>query len=96
MSDRRLMKAEYARCRRQVTALLRQVWNPVGIGGSAAVADEYDAYADGVSALLLRGGGAEAVAAYLFAVETEAMGLAGDWPRCRRAALRLVRVRGGV
>jgi hypothetical protein len=63
----------------RVRHLLLREWDPIGICG-VGPDDEYDAYADKVYAMLMDEATGAAIAAYLFNVATEDMGLS-DGPR---------------
>ena len=58
-----------------VKAVLRWVWDPIGVRGVEEAVGEYDDYAPAVVELLNRASSVEEVAAYLASVETERMGL---------------------
>ena len=51
------------------------VWDPIGIKGEPACADEYDGYVGGVLGLLMRGEDDDAIAEHLAEIVTNRMGL---------------------
>jgi len=54
-------------------------WDPIGASGIEDAADEYDAYVSRVYVMLMdERANAEAIAAYLFGIATDHMGLSGD------------------
>ncbi|QDV73291.1 hypothetical protein K2D_14130 [Planctomycetes bacterium K2D] len=63
-------------------------WDPIGV--SQYVADEYDAYIADVVSLLLDGRSRDEIAAYLYRLGTEQIGLSGDQDRCLAAADKLL------
>lgn len=73
----------------RVGQVLRQDWDPIGIGAIAQAADEYDSYLPEVMRLLAAGAAAEAIAARLLAFEQD-MGLSPSPARVQRVATRLV------
>ena len=83
--------------RARVRAILMRDWDPIGVAGIAEAADEYDAYADKAYVMLMdEGATAEAIAAYLFWVATEGMGMSASpflQERSEGAAKSLVAVR---
>jgi hypothetical protein len=73
-------------------------WDPIGISDVEEAADEYDAYVGRVYVMLTEErANADAIAAYLFEVATDHMGLATDRAtvaqRCANAATALVALR---
>lgn len=78
-----------ARRDRLRTTLMRE-WDPIGVADIPEASDEYDAYLDGLLDLLDARQGVDAVTAYLWALESEHMGLTGDCARTARSAARLV------
>ena len=59
---------------RRINNDLHSEWNPIGCD---VPKDEYESYAGPVATLLLKGAPDSEIAAYLFHVETETMGLNG-------------------
>ncbi len=72
--------------RDRVSAALRHEWDPIGVGAIAEARDEYDAYADVLAGLVRRRAPPSEIFDYLWAVETEDMGLTGDAVATRRFA----------
>jgi hypothetical protein len=71
MRDRRLFE--------QVSQVLHQVWDPIGVKGIPEVEnDEYQSYVAGVIAQINAGCDCDQLASYLVSIETEQMGLRGD------------------
>jgi hypothetical protein len=73
-------------------------WDPIGVSDVEEAADEYDAYVGRVYIMLTdEQANAEAIAAYLFEVATDNMGLAPDRAnlaeRSANAAMALVALR---
>jgi hypothetical protein len=62
--------------RARVRELLLRDWDPIGVSSIPEASDEYDAYADTAYVMLMdERATASDIAAYLFAVATEHMGL---------------------
>ena len=82
--------------RARVRQLLRLEWDPIGIGDVGPY-DEYDAYADKAYSMLMdEGATGAAIAAYLFSIATEHMGLTASLrlgERSEHAARLLVSMR---
>lgn len=57
---------------------LRHEWDPIGIGMMAEARDEYDGYVDDLAGRVLRQATISEIFDYLWAVETQHMGLTGD------------------
>jgi hypothetical protein len=57
---------------KRINHVLHSEWDPIGCG---VPEDEYESYAGPLATLLLKGAPDEEVAAYLYQVETETMGL---------------------
>jgi hypothetical protein len=68
-----------------IRTILLEQWDPLMQPGSPTYEDEYDSYVPQVVDLGSAGKPAD-VAAYLVEIETERMGLKGDWERCKKAA----------
>jgi hypothetical protein len=58
-----------------VDRVLREVWDPIGVGDTAGARHEYAAYVNDVIALLRTGAGEEAIIEHLLREEAETMGL---------------------
>ena len=63
---------------RRTDEVLHYIWDPIGVSGAPTARDEYYSYLPQVFSLLRNNAAAEAIAAYLFQVATEHMGLAGN------------------
>jgi hypothetical protein len=61
--------------RARVREILLRDWDPIGIYGEPGAKGEYDAYADAAYVMLMDGQTASTIAAYLFKVATQHMGL---------------------
>ena|SRR5260221_7240724 len=73
------------------TTLLRE-WDPIGVADEAAAQDEYDSYVPTIYKLLIRQSPRNAIVDYLWSVETENMGLAGNRQTTERVADRLLKI----
>ncbi|MGC8561307.1 MAG: hypothetical protein ACP5O1_11585 [Phycisphaerae bacterium] len=72
-------------------ALLKE-WDPIGVGQIPEAQDEYDSYVPGVYRLLVTRRPKHEVFDYLWALETQRMGLTGDRQATERFAERLLRI----
>jgi hypothetical protein len=86
------------RNRSRVRELFWREWDPIGINNNEQARDEYDRYADRAYVLLMdEGKPADEIAAYLYWVACEYMGLGGDRQLiradCDAVAQRLVALR---
>lgn len=83
--------------RARVREILLLDWDPIGVYGIPEASDEYDAYAAKAYVMLMdEGASADAIAAYLFKIATEHMGLSNrDYlaERSEAVARRLVGLR---
>ena|SRR5690242_18022220 len=61
--------------RARVREILLRDWDPIGVSGIPGAKDEYDSYADTAYVMLMDGQAASAIAAYLFKIATQNMGL---------------------
>ena len=81
----------------RVREILMREWDPIGVAGIEEAADEYDSYgAEAYVMLMDAHASAETIAAYLFKVATEHMGLSNRAhlaESCDRAATSLVALR---
>lgn len=60
----------------RIREILLREWDPIGVREIPRAADEYDAYADEVYAMLMdQGAGASDIGKHLFNIATEHMGL---------------------
>ena len=74
--------------------VLMNKWDPIGVQGAPEAAqDEYDAYVSGVYSRLVRHAERHELFDYLWAVETEHMGLHGDRQRAEHVVDELLKVR---
>jgi len=76
-----------------VAPILLREWDPLGVVDIPEADDEYNTYVNGVVSLLVRGEPKEKLVEYLWAVETENMGLDGDRARVEAVAARLLQLR---
>jgi hypothetical protein len=84
--------------RTRVREVLMRDWDPIGVAGIKGAADEYDAYVGRAYVMLMdERANAEAIAAYLFGIATDHMGLSRDGAnlgeRCANAAAALIALR---
>ena len=84
--------------RARVREVLMRDWDPIGVADIEDAADEYDAYVGRVYVMLMdERANVEAIAAYLFGIETDHMGLSRDGAnlgeRCANAAAALIALR---
>lgn len=82
----------------RVRDILMRDWDPIGVAGVEEAADEYDSYVGRAYVMLMdERASAEAIAAYLFEIATDNMGLSGDSAslaeRSAKAAAALVALR---
>lgn len=63
----------------KVQSVLREHWDPIGVGKTPEAYDEYDSYVPQIAELLRQGVSEEALTAHLLNIETEAMGLSGGY-----------------
>jgi hypothetical protein len=64
-------------------------WDPIGVSKLGGVDDEYDSYAPVVLRMIEDGATVQELAAYLFSVQSEQMGLEGPEHVAARALLAL-------
>lgn len=90
-------KQRSRRNRAEVRRVLMAQWDPIGVAGVAAAADEYDGYASRAYVMLVdENASGAAIADYLLTVATERMGLAATPAlrlRCANAAAALLEMR---
>lgn len=67
-------------------------WDPIGVREIREAQDEYDGYVGSVYKLLIQRSPVSKIFDYLWWLETEQMGLAGDRPTTQRFAERLARL----
>src|SRR5947209_19773401 len=91
MSERLEQARNYHAAIREV--LLRE-WDPIGVAEMPGAADEYDSYISQVHGLLIRREPLHKLIDFLWWVETEHMGLAGNRRRAEQVAERLLRLPG--
>ena len=87
-------KFEYRRIQVEIRSVLMDVWDPIGIKDVGALRDEYDGYIGRIYGLLTSSSDEE-IAAELFRIEREEMGLsdsAGSTMNQTIAALRAIKV----
>ena len=74
---------------KQISAVLRDEWDPIGVGESPEAAHEYDGYAQAIFGMLQKQPTRPDIFAYLWWAETENMGLDGDKQKTEQIAERL-------
>ena len=89
MSERREQARSYHPAIREV---LMRGWDPIGVADIPEASDEYDSYISQVHALLIRREPLYRMVEFLWWVETEHMGLAGNRRRTEQVAERLLRL----
>jgi hypothetical protein len=89
MSERLEQARNYHAAIREV--LMRE-WDPIGVADIPQAADEYDSYISQVHGLLIRREPLYKLVDFLWWVETEHMGLAGNRRRTEQVAERLLRL----
>lgn len=72
----------------EIRKILLSEWDPLNVGDSPKLADEYDRYIPGILALLNRGASVLELEQFLRDVEAS-FGINPDPQRSRRAAIRL-------
>jgi hypothetical protein len=82
-------REEAKRCTALVRRALLEEWDPIGVKDSPHAQDEYDAYVSEVVALVTRHATSEEIFGYLWWLETEHMGLDGDWSATQKVARAL-------
>ena len=76
-----------------ICRILLREWDPIGVADIPEAYDEYNMYAGGVAAILMRGEPKDKLVEYLWTIETENMGLDGNRTRIESAAARLLQLR---
>ena len=71
---------------KNIDEILWNEWDPIGVNEVVEARDEYYAYLPEVFRLKNENADKEAIAQYLFKVETERMGMSGNIENCRRVA----------
>jgi len=89
MSERLAQAHNYHNAIREV--LMRE-WDPIGVSDIPEAADEYDSYICAVHGLLIHREPLYKMIDFLWWVETQHMGLAGNRRRTEQAAERLLRL----
>jgi hypothetical protein len=72
----------------QIREILLAEWDPLNVGDSPKLADEYDRYIPGVLALVNKGASVPEIEQFLRGVEAS-FGINPEPQRSRRAAIRL-------
>jgi hypothetical protein len=67
-------------------------WDPIGVGEISEAQDEYDGYIGSIYKLLIQRSPVSKIFDYLWWLETEHMGLAGDRQKTEHFAERLARL----
>ena len=73
-----------------IDQILWSDWDPIGINDDPEARDEYQNYLPQVYGLKIKNADQETIANYLFKIETENMGLIGDFEKCRRVAYKIL------
>lgn len=69
--------------------MLREEWDPIHVKNGGPE-DEYDSYVPKVFSLILHKASRDAIAAYLYQVETEQIGMSGNVDFCLTIADKLL------
>ena len=72
----------------EIREILLADWDPLNVGDSPKLSDEYDRYIPGVVALLNRGASVQEIERFLKGIEAS-FGISAEPQRSRRAAIRL-------
>ena len=83
------MPQDFDKLLEQVSAILRDAWDPIGIRDVPKAEDEYEDYVPAVAKCVAEGASAGEIAEVLLEIERESLGLPGDMARARRVAERL-------
>lgn len=67
-------------------------WDPIDVRDDPRAADEYDPYVSQLTDMLFAGASDQAVAEYLYKIETDGMQLGGDFQRALTVAGLLRRI----
>jgi hypothetical protein len=70
-------KYEARRIKQEISQILWEVWDPIGVNSSPEARDEYDSYVNPIYVILTNGSTDKEIASYLLEVVTEGMGLLG-------------------
>lgn len=73
----------------RVREILLQSWDPIGIAGVAAAADEYDQYVKPITTMITTGTSVDELSRYLVELERDRMGLKSDDRRAQFVATKL-------
>jgi|SRR6188768_3976349 len=90
--------SENSALEKEVRRALLEEWDPIGVRAFPEAFGEYDGYVGAICSLLIRGCSAEDLFDFLWGIETQHMGLSGDWSTTRAFADRLwerAEARGG-
>ena len=72
----------------KIREILLTDWDPLNVGDSPKLSDEYDRYLPGVVGLLKRGASVQEIEQFLKGIEAS-FGISAEPRRSRRAAIRL-------
>ncbi len=78
---------------KRIDEILWSDWDPIGVSGAPEARDEYYDYLPQVFRLALDGSNENRIAEYLFWVESERMGLAGNKQKCKQIGLLVLRAK---
>jgi hypothetical protein len=91
--NRRNLKRSEAALLSAVRFVLFEHWDPIGVRGIPAAADEYDTYAQRIVSMLMANSTVEEMRQYLTVVEQEQMALNVDETRVNFASEELSKLR---
>ena len=72
--------------------ILLKEWDPIGVKDVPETQDEYNSYIPGVCKLLINRESSENIFLYLWKIETENMGLAGNQKHTKSIAKKLAEI----
>ena len=71
---------------KKIDEILWFEWDPIGVNVYEEARDEHDSYLPQIFSLKIHGANKGTIAALLFKIETETMGLVGNIEHCREIA----------
>lgn len=77
--------------KREISRVLWEVWDPIGVNALGCPRDEYDSYVNGVYELLVSGADDTLLAEHLLRIVTDTMGLSGADTEAMRSTITALR-----